>query len=349
MNKIRFEQATELTDGRKKEWNDLWERSPDAHFFNSAGYFLSFIDAFEPKPWKIIFCYDRDKLVAVLPLIRSKKFGISVFACPDRVRNYLDRTALLASKDVAQFIEPLIEYTKKLGNIFLADCPDHLHRIFLTNSNYLQEETTKCPQGKIGANVLVNMSARQGRSMRNKIKLNKKHLRFKYFTGNLDQQLETMIEIERSSGKSQKGIALFDHKDAKKLYRSTIKTSSQNIAVGMLHFDEQPIASVFGLICKNTFLCTHMAFRTEFRNLGPGKILIYFLLEELKKRGVQNFDFSKGDGRLKREFTNKLPAQYNIYFSNNALVMIWWRAIVGIRVILKSIRSVKQSLLGSGT
>lgn len=328
MNKPSFEDAIELTDNQKKKWDNLWEKSPDAHFFNSSGYFLSFIDAFEPRFRRIIFCYDRGELVAVLPLIQSKKFGIPVLACPDQAKNYLDRTSFLVSRNITQFIDQFTVHARKLGNIYLADCSDFISGAFCTSPTCFLEEAIKCPRGKIREDALANMSTKQKRNIRRRIRKNEDHLEFKYFTENLNQQFEIMIEIERDSEKPQKGIALFDHEDARKLYRSIIKASPRNVAVGMLYFDKQPIASAFGLICKNTFLCTHMAFRSKFRNLEPGKMLICFLLEELRKKGVQNFDFSKGDGRLKREFTDEFPAQHNIYFSNNILVMAWWKLVI---------------------
>lgn len=328
MDKLSFENITKLTDDRINEWNELWDRSPDAHFFNSPDYFLAFLHAFNPKQYRIIFCYDKKELIAVLPLIKSRRFGITVWACPDRPQNFLDRTAFLISEGASKHIKEITQCAKKLGNVFLADCSEYITKVFLVSSKCLLGESIICPRTKIGDDTLSNMPAKQQRGMENRIKKNKQHLKFIYFHENLDCQLERIIEIEKNSPKTEKGITLFNHDDAKKLYRSIIETSPQNVAIGILYFDGLPVASIFGLISKNTFLNTHMAFRLDFGNLGPGKMLVYFTLEELRKNGTQIFDFSKGDGKLKREFTNEFPVQHNVYLPSNALAMIWWKLMI---------------------
>ena len=66
--------AKELID----DWYRLWLRSKDAHFFNSPEWFKVNLKTYKYKRISIFALYKKGALVALLPLVQDKVFGIKL-------------------------------------------------------------------------------------------------------------------------------------------------------------------------------------------------------------------------------------------------------------------------------
>src|SRR3989338_8642028 len=84
-----------------KEWNKLWEASPNASVFNSPEWIKMSEESQKFNEFEIFACYDeKGELYAVLPLSKIRCFGVKVYAPPSYkgilktaflVRNYEEK------------------------------------------------------------------------------------------------------------------------------------------------------------------------------------------------------------------------------------------------------------------
>lgn len=333
---IRIEKIEKLSKKELALWQGLWDRVPNAHFFNSPQYLLAFLDCFAVES-QVFFCWQERELVAVLPLIESRKYGISVWVCPDRPQRFLDRSALLLDQTKKGIFEEIVQKIGSEKNLFLADLEEGVIEKGEKKPEGLVEFETVCPKTKICQDPLGGMKAKQKREMRRRMRKLGKDFVFRFYEKVQSGQLEEMEKIEAKSAKSEKKIALFENEESKRLYASFLKNCPDNCAVGFLCVGEEKIAHAFGFVCKKTFLCTHMAFDKKYSKFAPGKILVCKLLEELCRKEFELFDFSKGESRLKSEFMTLFPVQYNFYYSKNSFILLWWKTVLATKKTAKQL------------
>ena len=328
----RIEQLKQLEPEHYQAWKVLWDSTPDAHFFNSPSWFSSYLDAFGDQKYIVFFCYFRDELVAVVPLVETRKYGIKSLASVAKGQKFLDRsTLLLAKKDPA-----LAGYLlKKIGtryNLYLAELEETNANVFMNSGqNQFAAFSVVCPRMNIGNDVLATLSRKQKKSLKKKIMKNEKNITFEMHRDHLGQHLATMFELERRSHKRSKGISIFEKQDLRKLYRSLVKHAKEHIGIAFLHHQGTPIAHRFGYIYKGTFLSVHVAFDDQFRKLGPGKLLLYYCLDYFRKNKIRVLDFSVGDNYLKSQFSDGKISQYHIFYGRSAYVRSWWLVMNGLK------------------
>jgi CelD/BcsL family acetyltransferase involved in cellulose biosynthesis len=88
---------------------------------------------------------------------------------------------------------------------------------------------------------------------------------------------------------------------------------------GILHFseillDDKPISWHLGFMYKRRFYYYMPVFLNEFGCYSPGKIHLYFLMEEAYRQGVVVFDFLRGIEGYKKEWANAEDALYCYQF-----------------------------------
>lgn len=346
LRKYQILKINKLTEPDLVRWQNFWDETSNAHFFNSPSYFLSCLEIDPKLEHEIFFVLESEELVAVLPLEYGRKFGIKTLACPEGFGNALDTSSLLLKsenkQESSEVLRFLVDTVTKEANLYLKGIEETFLELLKDKDGVIwksckTEFSCKRPWTKIDENPLGRMSGKSRRNLRKRVEKNKEHLLFEFEqSGNVDN-LERMILVENGSWKGQKKIALFDNKDARALYRSWIKRGKERVLIAFLKYDNKDIAYLCGHFFKGTFLVTNMAFSVEFAKISPGKILVYKTLEYLRSKGATVFDFSVGESKIKSEFCEMTTAQYNCYFGKNKLVCIWWTTILSIKRFLKKL------------
>ncbi len=343
MENYRIKKITRLTKEYSHQWSNLWNSAPGAHFFNSLEHFISFIDVFPATKYMIVFCYKKDELVAILPLVWGYRFGIKTLLCIDSFGDSIDRSSLCIKKQDPEILRFLIESaTEKKNNIFLAELEEKHLNLFMRNNMSIIKNCTfefSCKSLRINfeKDLLASMSKKTRKKFKKKIKKSEDSMTFEFHRKENAGDFQKMIEIEQKSWKSKKGIAIFQKDSARNIYRSWIKNNNKNVGVAFLKKDNKEIACLFGMFANKTFLITNIAFVSEFSKFTPGKILIFYVLRYLQKNGFNTVDFSVGDSKWKRDFSNQILKQYDFYFSKNLSVCIWWKSLLFIKGIIKRI------------
>jgi hypothetical protein len=241
-------------------------------------------------------------------------------------------------QDTLLFEEVVRSVGGKLGNLFLADVEEIFFKNVSREKKSFFEFETVCPRTVVCKDPLEQMKSKKRREVRRRMRKYGNSLSFSLKSKPGKDDLLQMQAIERLSHKYEKNIALFDGEDAGKMYGSFMKNSPERCLVGYLSKEGKAIAHAFGFVYKKTFLCTHMAFDKNYSNMGLGKIIVFNLLKELCKLEYCVFDFSKGDSQVKRELMSNFPAQYNFYYSNNVLALLWWKALSGFKCSLRKLK-----------
>lgn len=325
----------------KSKWNDLWLKSDYSHFFNSLEWFKICIKTFSITDFYLfLYISGAGDLKGLLPLVKSQKFGIKVLISPGE--RYLDKSTLLIAKPEKVIISELIKAASKYGNLYLPELPEAL---MLDEFKGLLTETSSInPYINLLLDPLVHISNKQRNSIINKIETNKNNLKFNFNMRPNRELMKTIFKLESKSFKKKKGHHIFNNKEAIDLFRNIVDYSPSNSSVNLLYFKNKPIAHMFGLIVGEGFMAYHMAYLEKYRKLVPGKILLFFLLPLLQKTNFKVFDFSRGESVLKSQFTSDYAVQYDLYYTINKIVKLYWITILLIkklRVKLKLYLKVK--------
>ena len=139
--------------------------------------------------------------------------------------------------------------------------------------------------------------------------------------------MKTIFKIQKHSSKHARSMDIFEEEIVKNYYLTLTKNFSKAIRVGLLYIDDKPIAYQYGFFCKNYYVGDQIAYREEYAKLGPGKILVYYLAEDLKKHGAVVLDQGGGLSTFKQGFTSQYRVLYNLYYSQNVLITTWWKMI----------------------
>lgn len=315
-----------LTEEHKQAWQALWKRSARGHLFNTPGFFEAWLDAFRIKEYVIIFCYRDGTLCAVLPLVKGKVFGIPSFVSVGSAGNYADHSSLLIEEHMAaEIISALFETALGLGNIYVAEIsaavagllertssPSFIPEVSVLRNTSLAQET----------DTLQYMPSRQKRELKRHLRQQAPHLDFRVAGADA---LETVRAIEQESYRPDYHMDFFSKAQSVRFVESIARHLPDSLKIGILSYQGWPIATNLGFLWGQTFYGYHMAYREEFRRIGPGKIVMYFLLQWLQQNGCTAVDFSRGESDLKQQFSQKPYSQYDAYLTRHWGVFIWWR------------------------
>jgi len=171
---------------------------------------------------------------------------------------------------------------------------------------------------------LVLMSSKNRNKLKKRLKDYHDHVSFVCYHDDPDGA-PAVFEIDKKSTKAKEGKASFQTQEEKQFLQTIVQHYKENFLIGVLSYDGVPVAYGTGFVYKNTFQAFITAHDGSYRFLSPGKLLTFYLFEELKKRHITLFDFSRGRSDFKRDFTPFFYTNEDILFAKNSWVLFWWR------------------------
>lgn len=319
------------------EWKQLWEKAENANMFNSYEWFANSLELSENKGYEIYVCYENDTLVALLPLTKYKCFGVEVLGTCNK--EHLIDTAFLIEKYDRKLFKHFFEAILKKKNIYLQKVDEKaaslLHSLFphLFISLMSVNPTIDLTQDPYQF-ASPSMIAQVQRIIRK----NANQLNLVMQSEDLKKHFEIMMQLQKESSKHLHSMDIFTDKENKTYYESLVKNCSKFIRINILYFENKPIAYEFGYKYKNCYVGDQIAFHNDYRKLNPGKTMMYLLFAYLKKIDVKILDMGGGISSYKMSYTKDYRSLFNIYYSENIFIMIWWKMI-------NKVRRVKQILL----
>jgi CelD/BcsL family acetyltransferase involved in cellulose biosynthesis len=312
-----------LDENLLMKWNDLWNKSEEGHFFNTPEWLLAYCRSHGVKNFSIVTIEDDDELLLVLPLVKERFFGISAYGSPGG--KYLNKSSLLIKNIDKELLQELINYLIKQGNFCLKELSAELADIIEKIDNRLiKKESSINPYINLD-DPYKFLSNKQRNKIRNTIARNKNALRYESFTGDMNA-LNLVFEMDKRSSRTKKGKATFVDDTDRKFCQDMLKSLPKNFQIDLLYYEKDLICYSIELAFKKVIQAFNTGYNENYRQLRPGKILTYLLLDRLKNENYEILDFSRGNSILKQEFTSLLKKNYEILFSKNLFVMLWWEA-----------------------
>lgn len=313
-----------------KEWQLLWDKAENANIFNSYEWFQTSMELNEKKEYEIIVCYQKERLVAVLPLQQCKVFGIKVFGTINK--EHLIDTAFLTEKYDKRLF-------KKIFSIIL-DRSIYLQKVDEKDIKIMHDIFPNFFYSLISVNPIMNLCnepySTVTPSTLNHIKrIIRKNpgLRFEMYHTNLDKHMSTMFKLHEKSSKKVRSMDIFDDSHVKNYYVTLTKKFARAMRIGFLYYENEPIAYQFGFTYRDIFVGDQIGYHNDYKRLSPGKTIIYLMVEYLKRHKINFLDEGGGISTYKMEFAKEYRLLYNIYYSPNMFIMIWWKTINKIRRI----------------
>lgn len=304
-----------------EKWKKLWNISNDAHSFNAPEWLLVCKDTFNIDKFIILTVEENNELIALLPLVTEGKFGITTLCSPGR--KFLDKSTLLMKDNNVALFRTIMNYLGNKDSFYLqemsADLVDMLPLSMLKNGISIN------PYLPLRPDPFQFMSGKNRHKLFKTINTCTKYLKFKSFTGSLEA-LQIAVEIDKRSSKRQAGKAVFEKAEDHTFYSQLIKKFKQNFVIDILFYNSFPIAFSFGLLYGKTYHALNTAYDIEYGKIMPGKLLLYYIIQHLKEKNMEIFNFSRGQSQLKKSFTNLQETQYDIFYVKNTILKHWWYA-----------------------
>lgn len=325
------------------QWKELWEKAENTTIFNSYEWFLSSLDTCKITEYEIYACYKNHDLVAILPLFITKRFGIKI-AQP--IGYKFVSTPFL----VARYEEELFRYffgqIAKHHNLYIP-------KIDLKGVKMLHDIFPQMFFSLISVNPYIDRrdnpygftSGKSNSEVRRIIRNNTGDLSFAVYDNKSDliSLLELMFDIEQKSAKKLRKKDLFSKIENKEYFINIVKHCSNFVQIAFVYYKNIPIAYDFIFKEKEKILGYQCAYLSEFRHLSPGIILGIKELESLENSQFKIFDFGGGISSYKQRFTTTYYLLYDLWFSKNILIMIWWKFINSLRRVNQILFPIKYT------
>lgn len=291
------------------DWEKLWAASPNGTLFNSPAWYFSCMHLH--RSIKTFFIYKDNKLFAVISLTKQlipRSIG----------KKYLDKTNLLMKGADMQSLSQILRFFSK-GNTLFKEMPDS----FKSRSDRYMFFSSKNPYIPLTHDPYEFLGNKRRNGLKNKIIKHGERLSLEEIREIKTNHLELIWEIESKSNKTGRNRSIFDNSNARRLFTNISKYYPHN-KLFLLYFDQRPVAYLYGIYNNNSteYMAYNMAYLEESKNLEPGKILIFNILQKLKDEGVRIFDFSRGMTSLKKQFTPYSRDQYDLYQLHSPVLKI---------------------------
>ncbi len=324
----------QLDSNLYQEWEVAWKKSETGNIFNSP-YWFEACQLADPKPTLILTCRDlNNELTGILPLVRGKKFGFTVYMSPGR--KYLDKSTLLICNNSKKVFIVLIKYLSKIGNYYLTEISEDI--AFEIKKTSLQVGISQCSEGlslKFDGDPLRNLSKENRRRLRKRLR---DDATITWDTGSLDLNLNIIVakEIEQASAKAKEHKTIFSDIYLVKVCQKIASVSPKLICFTFLYKSREAICYKYGFITHGTYHYSNTAYKTTYQKLSPGRLLMIETFKMLQEIGVNNVDFSRGDTTFKREFSKSKYRQYTIYYQQTLINMFIWKFLYRIKELIIS-------------
>ncbi len=335
----------------KEAWERLFLKSPGATPFQSWEWNYTIIkEIASSERLKIVAGYNRNnEVVGLAPFkITHQKFtGIKILEfIGNKSSDYLD--FLVEEEYRYTFINlifDLIKHSKDWTILNLINLRKQT-KDFITNC--LPAEISLqdvCPCVYLPGTIKEyenEVHKRELKSIKRQLKKLLSQNRLEYFvkesSESLREDVDTFIELHQKRHNSKGERGKFFNKALKEKFHDISKLLSESgmLKIEILKIDSQIAAINYILLWNNRKYNYLSGMDPAFSNFKPGKILIYYMIEDAINKGCQVFDFLLGAEEYKYFWTKKEIQLYSAVYARSKMCLFLWRKSLAIRNQLKS-------------
>jgi CelD/BcsL family acetyltransferase involved in cellulose biosynthesis len=326
----------ELVRGVAPRWERLCEETRSAPF-QRPEWIIAYLRAFEPHSEVVLMTASiKDKLVAVLPMIRKRCWfaGVPVWklagaANVHSVRFDILRTTCQAGEDSIPLLWGLLKCTPCWHVLELP--------VFLENSACQKMITCASTDGyptitalfqespilRMQADEKGQLNWLQGTSRHFRHELRRFARLLAEETGDepklvrrssLDPHiLEQFYRLEASGWKGKEGSAINCAPDTRAFYDQIAKEASTRgyFCLHTLEFTGGIVAGAFSVETEDCFYPMKIAYNEELRRGGPGQLLFNGIFQECAAKGIPELFLGGNKDRYKTSWTDDTLPHYN--------------------------------------
>ena len=363
-SEIRLFTITEVNTTRQfleleHEWNKVLDRSRDKNIFLTWQYLSTYWKHFgRDKKLRVLFVEDKNEVIAIAPL-RQSRYGFMNSLGYDVIEPLgyrgltpegADYTGLLLGKNEAECLQLFLNHLVERDDwdfIHMDDIPGTsiLHDLLPKSSGVIpgfeMEQGAKCPYMPIpnSMDILMNgLSANLRRNLRRRLrKLEKDYHRvelknYDEFTS-IEEAMKIFFELHQKRWKSQRMPGVFKTKEVRDFYIDVVKLFADNgwLALYFLTANDEPVASQYCLEYDRKMYFCLPGFDPDYSKYGVGNLILAKIIEKCVEKGIEEYDFLKGDESYKFDWTSTYRRNWGIRFVNRKFTSSLYR--VGIQMV----------------
>jgi len=343
-------------------WTDLVARCENDHPFNTFSWLKNWIDSFDPDGQPFIIAVKKGgELCCVLPVLESVS-GMAGFRSQwSWVNPFSFRSGLLCDPECLDAIPLLLEKLLRLGSwdrfdFYFSPSDTRVHAALVESAEQLglylrREEDMQSPVMALQGSwdeFLGAMSRRRRESERRKQKklIEKNDGSVRIFNGSSDSlhaALKQCWEISRKTWKHADGTSIAAAPERMEFFENIALQNTDWIVLPILYIAGKPIAFEFNLLYNGCLYNLKLGYDEAYRNLSPGQVLRFNMIEWSFENGVRKFDFMGHAADYKVAFSDEFVRHETLYLYSKS-----WRGRVASiyqSCIRPALRRVKQLLV----
>jgi len=118
--------------------------------------------------------------------------------------------------------------------------------------------------------------------------------------------LQTFYDLERSGWKGREGTAIACSEETRQFYDEIARNGERfgYLSLSFLEFNGHTIAAQFGITHGGRYFMPKLAFDENYRQYGPGHLLIHAIMRDCVARGLSEYDFTGPWAEYKAKWTS---------------------------------------------
>lgn len=327
------------------QWNALWNGQAESSPFDSFLWFETWQNYYAKslKPFYVLV-FDSQKLIAAIPFIQQyeRQFGIKLCIVSIMANSHSYRTRILLDNayrieeiwpDIVKRISSHVKWDLLRFREFLVTDESIA---FLRGENVRLKLRHSFEEKKNPPYLLLNNSWEElynslkghfRRNLNRRVRNAEKqfttvtHSVFNDKNMPLDSWLHDGFELENSGWKGENKSSILSKKEHTAFYLEMAQKYGEegHFYSSKIYFGDKLVAFNYSFILKDVFYLLKVAYNQEYSKYSPGQIMIYYLLQDLFKRGIKEFDFLGPLMSWKQDWTEKVRCQNTLYIYRNTL------------------------------
>lgn len=316
-----------------EDWTSLWDNSTYANYTNSPYWFLSAIETFGYKDFRIVAVYKDTLLAAVAALVKKRMYGVEYYTVAPE--DFTCGLPFLIDFQDKNLLKTLLAELLELGNIFIKNVPEP----FVYD---LKQQTKKITVIKNTLNYYLNFNKdntgqvviRHKKRLIRQAKDIEKELKVKSFDNDITDGLQAAFDIDNKSRKQSRGYNAFSDEQIKTFYRSLAKHFKEKFSLNILFCEKKPVAYHIGFNIQNTFYCSQIASLREYGRYSLDRVLLINIFESMGQKGTEKINFGSGDNLFKRSFSKNSDQLYIVIISKKTTPKLYIRLMTQLKKII---------------
>lgn len=317
MIKVRIiDEASDL-DALEADWHRLWLAQPRREVFTLHAWAKVFLEVYGSSQGLCCLVAEDEGIKAILPLFRDAKGCLRFVGDPRS--DYSDLLCL--PSDLSEVTPAILKALSTERAVSLSAVPEHsLLFTALKNVQHPFEIAIEepCPAIEFDANGAVVKELLKKESLRRHEKKVAKlgPIRLERLTTREAalKWLPVLFDQHVARWKTTSTPSLFETEAHRRFYEQLVvnETLWPMADFRLVYAGDRVVATHFGFFHDQRFIWYKPSFDPELSNLGPGEVLLKYLIAAAAEEGALEFDFTRGGESFKQRFATVTRNNYVI-------------------------------------